>query len=359
MNKQSQPSLEEKIYTRALIEKDEKGGMLAVASEEIEDRMGDVVSIDGWDLKNFKKNPLLLWMHNMTVERSLPIGYVKNISIKEISGKKKLVFEPVFEEITEFGKTVKKFFEEGLLNAFSVGFIAREFDPATYKITRQELLEISAVTVPALQTALVLQRAQDMTGLDKKVAEVLAKGEPLPEDVIEKAVIKKNYELASENHIWDAKIAAKRLREAKIKMSGWEEELSHHDIVNGKEVVVLRGVQEAMAYLLGAKGSTEILDKSAREDIYKHLAHHYIEFGKVAPDYELVEKQVLSGLDEELKTVYFDKAVSTLNAEIKSLKSEIKKRDEVLSKELVDSLTVKILKGLDVAISKKLKGGDK
>ena len=37
-----------------------KGKIIAVASEEVEDRAGDVVSVDGWQLKDFKKKGLQL-----------------------------------------------------------------------------------------------------------------------------------------------------------------------------------------------------------------------------------------------------------------------------------------------------------
>ena len=37
---------------------------IAVASTEDEDRDKDIIRQDGWDLKNFKKNPVVPWSHN-------------------------------------------------------------------------------------------------------------------------------------------------------------------------------------------------------------------------------------------------------------------------------------------------------
>ena len=162
------------LHTNALVET-VKGKLVAVASEEVEDRHGQTVSIDGWDLKNFKKNPQLLWMHNLTLGRSLPIGKAGKIGIRTIDGVKKLVFEPVFEEITEFGRTVKRFFEEGWLNTFSVGFIAKELEDERF--IKQELLEISAVPIPALASAEIISRAKAMSLNENAVKEILSEKE--------------------------------------------------------------------------------------------------------------------------------------------------------------------------------------
>lgn len=157
------------LHTNALVEKVE-GKLVAVASEEVEDRHGEIIEIDGWNLKNFKKNPQLLWMHNLTHGRSLPIGKAEKTGFRMIDGKKKLVFEPVFEEITKFGRTVKRFFEEGWLNTFSVGFIGKEKEENRY--LKQELLEISAVPVPALASAEIISRAKTMS-LDESTVKAI------------------------------------------------------------------------------------------------------------------------------------------------------------------------------------------
>ncbi len=134
----------------AFAEKKE-GKLIAVASSEIKDRMGDIVLSAGWQLKNFKKNPVLLFGHNYNEP---PIGIAKNI---KISGKS-LVFEPTFHGITQLSREIKAMFETipPVMKAFSVGFIPLEFDENDNKIIKkQELLEISAVPVPANQEALV------------------------------------------------------------------------------------------------------------------------------------------------------------------------------------------------------------
>ena len=60
--------------------------------------------------------------------------------------------------------------------------------------------------------------------------------------------------------------------------------LPHHDIKDGKFVVVLRGVEAAMSALLGGRGGTSIPDGD-RKAVYDHLAAEYKEFGKEPPPY--------------------------------------------------------------------------
>ena len=42
-----------------------------VFSDETIDRDREIIRVNGWDIKNFKKNPIILWAHN---HGGLPIG---------------------------------------------------------------------------------------------------------------------------------------------------------------------------------------------------------------------------------------------------------------------------------------------
>jgi len=128
-----------------------RGKLLAVASGEQEDRQGEIIKSDGWILGPFKENPVLLPAHNHQLP---PIGLAKNLKIVN----KKLIFEPVFHTITQIAREYKEMYETEppVMRAFSVGFIPLERDAKNPKvITRQELLEISAVSVPASREALL------------------------------------------------------------------------------------------------------------------------------------------------------------------------------------------------------------
>lgn len=127
----------------AQVEKTAKG-FRAVASTAAIDRQGESIDQGGWDLKNFKKNPILLWAHDHTEP---PIGTAKNIKVEGDGKKARLTFEPIFHDITDKAKAIKQLFEEGIMNSFSVGFMPVEAEGNTF--TKSELLEISAVGVPA------------------------------------------------------------------------------------------------------------------------------------------------------------------------------------------------------------------
>lgn len=140
----------DKLLTRAEIEKTDKG-LLAVASTAVEDRHGEVVSVEGWDLKSFKKNPVLLWAHD---HYSPAIGVAKNIKVEGVGKKARLIFEPVFHDLTEQARALKSMVEEGIINSFSVGFRPIEMEENVY--IKQELLEVSLVNVPANPDARML-----------------------------------------------------------------------------------------------------------------------------------------------------------------------------------------------------------
>lgn len=134
-----------------------EGKMLAIATDETLDRQGDVLPIEAWDVRSFKKNPVLLWAHDYSVP---PVGVAKNLRIDK--EKKRMTFEPVFHELTQLAREVKAMFENDppIMNSFSVGFIphfeqAREGD----KMVPLELLEISAVPVPANPSARLTEKA--------------------------------------------------------------------------------------------------------------------------------------------------------------------------------------------------------
>jgi HK97 family phage prohead protease len=118
------------------------------------DRMGDTLAVKGWDLKSFRANPVVLFAHD---SGSLPVGKALAVSITD----KALVTSIKFAQ-TGMGKAVAALLSGGFLNAVSVGFRPTEFnfskDPSRkggIDFTKQELLEISVVPIPANSEALL------------------------------------------------------------------------------------------------------------------------------------------------------------------------------------------------------------
>lgn len=130
-----------------------KGGeIVGIASTQDQDRDGEVIIQDGWDLVNFKANPVVMFGHSYG---DFPIGKATDIRIEG----DKLVFTAVFSEATQKAKEAYQLIKEGFLNTFSVGFIPRQYDPENNNIiTKAELLEISVVPVPANPKAVVMAK---------------------------------------------------------------------------------------------------------------------------------------------------------------------------------------------------------
>lgn len=140
----------DKRYTKAEILEKKEDSFVAVASTPKEDRHGEVVSAEGWDLKTFKKQPRILWAHDHTIPA---IGKATKIWVDGKGKSAKLMFEMVFQEVTDLAKGLKQLAEDGIIDTFSVGFLPIEMDGNTY--TKQELLEISLVNVPANSDAML------------------------------------------------------------------------------------------------------------------------------------------------------------------------------------------------------------
>lgn len=130
-----------------------------VITDESVDRENDIIKIDGWDLDEYKKNPVVLWAHS---SRDLPVG--RAVTLERNLDTLRSVAEFTPRDLSPFGHMVGRMYKEGFLNAVSVGFRPTEYsyDPDRgYGINflRQTLLEYSAVPVPANPNALAVARA--------------------------------------------------------------------------------------------------------------------------------------------------------------------------------------------------------
>lgn len=120
------------------------------SDESVLDAHGDRVLVAGIGLDRYKENNVLLYQHNAY---QLPIGRVNDLRVEGLQ----LVGEVEFYDEDEFSKKVAKMYEQGFLNAFSIGFKSIESIDKT--ITKCELYEISCVVLPANQNALVQRKS--------------------------------------------------------------------------------------------------------------------------------------------------------------------------------------------------------
>lgn len=133
----------------------EGGPALFVLSTDEVDRHGDVVAAEGWNLEFYRRNPVLLWAHDY---RRPAIGRAVSLWAEPHRLLARMEFAP-----TAFAQEVAALYRAGFQWGVSVGFRPLEFeerrDAATgaflgIRFLRQELLEVSAVTVPANRSAL-------------------------------------------------------------------------------------------------------------------------------------------------------------------------------------------------------------
>ena len=131
-------------------------------SKEVVDRDGDILRASGCDFTNYMKNPVFLSFHN---SREFPLGKVTKFWV-EGNSVKAIVYFPTLEELSTDPNNVSEkarlcdfaycCYKTGMLNAVSVGFIPLEWIETEngYDILKWELLEFSAVAVPANQDAI-------------------------------------------------------------------------------------------------------------------------------------------------------------------------------------------------------------
>jgi len=158
--------------------RDTDKSFVAVASAESVDRYDDIIMVDGWKLKNyFPKNPVLMGYHDY---RTPPLGTALEVWREEHKGVKRLMFRPSFHGLNEESSLIYSLFKNHVMRGFSVGFRDLKSEPIKQdgdknqgglffheptRYLQQELLEISAVPIPAHQDALSEIRGYVRRGL--------------------------------------------------------------------------------------------------------------------------------------------------------------------------------------------------
>ena len=177
----------------------EEGTFEVVASSGKVDRLGDTIDPKGWYLTNYRKNPIILWSHSSGGFGMPAIPPVSQATKVWVEDEKELMIRGVWAD-TPFARELRTLVEGGFLRAMSVGFLPlvedakgnieietkmyrRAFDAEIEKgiygdgekFSKQELLEVSWVNVPALAGALVSARKMNLALVTKALEELAEK----------------------------------------------------------------------------------------------------------------------------------------------------------------------------------------
>ena len=170
------------FVTKSIAEADIKRGILrdVVMSREEWDRHGEKMAVAGMDLKQYKRNPAVIWHHQMVLG---PIARALKARIEPPEA----ICDVEFDMDLPFAANICRQYARGFLKAFSIGALRKKVSLADRKdlpklsdgsyqqglLTEEsEVFELSATPVGACRGALVTKSAEEAEGLIKDFAEM-------------------------------------------------------------------------------------------------------------------------------------------------------------------------------------------
>jgi len=138
-----------------------------IASDESLDRYGEVISAIGWELDSYQRNPVFQNAHQYG-DIIFTLGRALITEVRSLSPFSSLPSPCLFQriqfatDVNPMAKIAYGLYRGKFLSAVSVGFIPAAWEDGTQetpyrrKYLSQELLEVSAVAIPANPNALAL-----------------------------------------------------------------------------------------------------------------------------------------------------------------------------------------------------------
>jgi hypothetical protein len=332
---------------------DEQRSLLAWASTRALDRHRDIIEPRSFEehLPHYRQNPIVLAAHTHAgFDAAEPTVIGKSLK-EEIFPRKGLLFEPQFTDATELGEKYWRLYRDKVMQAWSVGIIPHEWErgkstsddegppPFRYRFTKVELIEISAVAVPANREALskalqdgyeLPEEIRDEFELPKGPSMVGASSKPSFTQhirAVDLEMVLEAHDLPCDKGIVPANVSTRRAPKddswskptlsdftdqswgdlsaaQKRRIAGhfaWSEQmppasfgslkLPHHRSSDG--AIVWRGVTAAVQRLLSSGQTRPIIPSEDRRKVYNHLAAHYRAFDEDPPEFRTVEEQTL------------------------------------------------------------------
>jgi len=246
-------------------------GLEFILSDETIDRMGDMISSDGWDVKNFSKNPVCLFNHRA----DFVIGKWANLRVADraLRGNLQMAPKGTSARIDE----IRKLIDADILKAVSVGFKPIESRPikgqkATIDFigehyTKQELVECSLVAVPANPNALAVAKSLKIS--DATLDVVFAKYGNRNRQLVRRGVSGESAK-TSRNGRSGAMSLAQRIKDAEGRIVALRDKLTeHYKTVDDSNIT---DAQLEISNELNAKIAQEEKGLAALREAERHLA---------------------------------------------------------------------------------------
>ena len=326
-----------------------------VASTNDIDRDGDIIDVDGWNLNEWQKNPVIMWAHDYTLP---PIA--KGIRAERDIRNNQLVIDARFPTISElapegnpsehakFIETIFQMYKTDCLNAVSVGCSYDKIDENTntnpkyancrYHVVKQTLMELSCCPIGSNPNA--LRSASANPNMEKSVVDMVVKAM----NIEEKAAIPfKHYPLADEDTAWDGPkvIADSDIADLKLICTWYDSSKSDEDLTKGDFKLphhmskadgyktVKKGVVAAVGALMGARGGVS-LPESDVEKVKAHLKKHYEEFELDWPEEKDAWVEQAKSVGIEIETKAGRRLSAATMAQIDDLEKCMKELDEAI-----------------------------
>jgi hypothetical protein len=163
------------IVSREIMSEPEAQGspLRFIASTEGIARDGLTISAEAWDLEHYRANPVVLWAHDYSGSRP-PIGRAERVWVED----GKLMADLLFDQEDEFARSVEAKYRSGFLHSVSVGWDTKAMEPGDAqsrgRVTRADLLDISAVPVPGDPAALIERQQRALSDLAANISAALS-----------------------------------------------------------------------------------------------------------------------------------------------------------------------------------------
>ena len=170
-----------------------------ISSDETLDRYHEIISASGWKLANYQRNPVFQNAHQYgDITFTLGKALITEIRSSIPSSSSQLPSSYLFQRIqfatdaNPIARIAYSLYKGKFLNAVSVGFVPLRWEPGSEeagyrrKFVEQELLEVSAVAIPANPSALALAlksgalQKSDLLDLAGLLRQTLGAQNPLP-----------------------------------------------------------------------------------------------------------------------------------------------------------------------------------